>query len=102
MFQILITAASVLFALHVILLLGSFSRKKVLAKRYFYSHVSLWLAGIAVFALATICHGTQRSGFLDFFDTTFRRIMILGFTLFLSAVAHVIVRLLVLPIIRRP
>lgn len=101
LFGILVFAAIIFFITHVLLLLSSFSRKKLLAKRYYYSHFTLWLTGIVVFILASVYQGTQRSGFLDFFNTSFSRIMILCFTLFLSVLAHLVVRLLVLPIIRR-
>jgi len=101
LFNILIAAAIILFVSHVALLLASFQKAQLVSTRYFYSHLTLWLTGGLVFVLALLYSGAGRSGFLDYFDTPFKKGMILVFTLALSLVAHSIVRLLVLPLLRK-
>jgi hypothetical protein len=101
MFYILISAAVVLFLAHVILLIASFTGPKFATSRYFYSHLTLWLTGFAVFALALLYSGTHLSSFLDYFDTPVKKAMILVFTFALSLVAHCIVKFLVLPAIAK-
>lgn len=101
MFYLLIIIAAVFFIAHVILLLASFSGDQLLSNRYFYSHLTLWITGITVFVLALLYSGANRSGFLDYFDTPFKKGMILMATLALSLIAHSIVRFVVLPITNR-
>ncbi|OKS88483.1 hypothetical protein RG47T_3950 [Mucilaginibacter polytrichastri] len=101
MFYLLIFAALIFFVAHVALLLASFSGPKFASVRYFYSHLTLWLTGIVVFVLALCYSGAHQSGFLDYFNTPFKKTMILVFTLALSLAAHGIVSLLVLPLLRK-
>jgi len=101
LFYMLISAAVILFISHVALLLVSFKRSQLIRSRYFYSHLTLWLTGALIFILAILYSGSDRSGFLDYFDTALKKGMILAFTLALSLVAHAIVRLLVLPLLRK-
>src|ERR1700744_1922447 len=98
MLYLLITAAVVLFVLHVAFLLASFRRTGFSGRRYFISHLTLWLTGLVVFALAWLYSGHQVSSFLDYFSTPGRLFAILGFTAGLSLVAHLIVRFAVLPV----
>lgn len=101
MFYILILASIIFFIAHVALLFTAFPESKLARKRYFYSHLTLWITGILVFALALLYSGSGRSSFLDYFDTAPKKSMILAFTLALSLVAHSIVRLAVVPLLRK-
>jgi hypothetical protein len=101
MFYTLIVAAAVFFLAHVILLFTSFPGTGFLSSRYFYSHLTLWITGIIIFTLAILYSGTNVSGFFDYFDTPFKKGMILIFTFGLSLVAHCIVRYLVLPAVSK-
>ena len=101
MFYTLIIIAIVFFITHVALLFTSFPKSELAGKRYFYSHLTLWLTGLAVFTLAVLYAGSGQSAFLDYFDTPFKKAMILVFTFALSLTAHLLVRLLVLPLMRK-
>lgn len=101
MLYILISVAVILFIAHVILLFTSFSNAGIIPSRYFYSHLTLWLTGLSVFALVALYSGTNRSAFLDYFDTWMRKSYIVLFTFGLSLVAHAIVTFLVLPLLRK-
>jgi len=101
MFYILIFATFIFFIAHVALLLAAFPQSKLARARYFYSHLTLWITGILVFSLAVLYSGSGRSSFLDYFDTATKKAMILVFTVALSVVAHLIVSLLILPLLRR-
>jgi hypothetical protein len=101
MFYLLIIAAAAFFIAHVFLLLASFSGSHLVKKRYFYSHLTLWITGLVVFAMALLYSGSNQSGFLDYFDTPFKKAMILVATFALSFVAHAIVRYLVLPLMNK-
>ncbi|WP_183557528.1 hypothetical protein [Mucilaginibacter sp. SP1R1] len=101
MLYLLVIAAIFFFITHVALLVASFTGSKFASSRYFYSHLTLWLTGIIIFVLAIAYSGTNQSQFLDYFNTTLRRVMILVATVALSLVAHSIVTLLVLPLIRK-
>lgn len=101
MFYLLIIAAAAFFIAHVVLLLASFNGSKLQSRRYFYSHLTLWITGTVVFVLAILYSGSNQSGFLDYFNTPFKKAMILVFTFALSFVAHTIVRMLVLPMLRK-
>lgn len=97
MLYLLLSTAVVLFVAHVVLLLASFRRSGFSNRNYFYSHFTLWLTGVCVFLLAWQYRGQGISGFLDYFNTIDRLLIILAFTAALSLVAHLIVRYLVLP-----
>jgi len=100
MFYLILTAAALLFIAHVVLLLISFKGSELIPTRYFYSHLTLWLTGVLVFILALQYSGTGQLSILDYFDTLQKKVMILVFTFALSLVAHLIVRLLVLPLLK--
>jgi len=99
MFYLLIIIAVVFFVTHVVLLLTAFPQSTLARKRYFYSHFTLWITGFIVFALALLYAGSGRSGFLDYFNTPVKMGVIIIFTFALSLVAHIIVRLIVLPLL---
>lgn len=100
MFYLIVTAATALFIAHVVLLFTSFQKSELVPARYFYSHLTLWLTGVLVFVLALLYSGTGQLSFLDYFDTMQKKVMILVFTFALSLIAHLIVRLLVLPLLK--
>jgi hypothetical protein len=97
MFYFLVAIAAIFFITHVVLLLLSFPQLQLAQGRYFYSHLTLWLTGLVVFILAWFYNG--ESGALSYFDTPFKKSMILVFTVALSAVAHSIVRFVVVPLL---
>jgi len=101
MFYLLIIAAAIFFIAHVALLLASFSGSGLVKKRYFYSHLTLWITGLTVFTMALLYSGNNRSGFFDYFDTPFKKAMILVATFLLSFIAHSIVRYLVVPMMKK-
>ncbi len=101
MFYFLLICAGVLFLLHVGLLLAAFPKSELARRRYFYSHLTLWLTGLLVFIMALLYSGSGRSGFLDYFDTPFKKGIILAFTAALSLVAHLIVRSVILPSLQK-
>lgn len=101
MLYTLTIVTALLFIAHVVLLLASFSRSGFSNRRYFYSHLTLWLTGLSVFFLAFKFSGTHASGFLDYFNTPSKLAMILGFTLVLSVIAHGVVKGLVLPALQK-
>ncbi len=101
MFYFLLIIATLFFLLHAGLLLTSFPRGRLAHRRYFFSHLTLWLTGLTVLLLALLFSGTGRSAFLDELNTPLKKGMILVFTLLLSAVAHGVTHTLVLPLMRR-
>jgi hypothetical protein len=101
MLYIILSAAIILFITHVVLLFNSFSNAKLISPRYFYSHLTLWLTGVSVFALAALYSGTNQSAFLDYFDTWTKRTYILLFIFGLSLAAHCLVMFVVLPLLRK-
>jgi len=101
MYNALWIVAAGLFLAHVVLLFTSFPNAVLARKRYFYSHLTLWLTGVTIFTLAVLCAGTGHSAFLDYFNSPLKKGMIIGFTLALSLVAHTIVRLVVLPLMSK-
>jgi hypothetical protein len=89
------------FLSHVIMLFTSFPPSGIRKRRYFYSHLTLWLTGV-FFYLITWQYANQGiSTIIDLFDTPGKRVLILVTAAGLSLVAHSIVRLLVFPQYRR-
>lgn len=101
MFYVLILVAVAFFIAHLVLLLTAFPQSKLAGRRYFYSHLTLWLTGIFVFILTLLYSGSGQSLFLDYFDTSTKKALILVFTLALSLVAHTIVKWVVLPALKK-
>lgn len=101
MFYVLTITAGILFIAHVVLLLISFPDSKLASKRYFYSHLTLWLTGTLIFLLALLYSGSGRSSFLDYFNNSSKQMMIIAFTFGLSLLAHIIVKWGVMPLIAK-
>ena len=101
MLYLLLLVAAAFFIAHVVLLFTSFNNAKLISRRYFYSHLTLWLTGLTVFALAMLYSGKNQSGFLDYFNTSLKQSYILVFTFGLSLVAHCLVTFVVLPLLRK-
>ena len=101
MFSFLLVLAAALFLAHVVLLFTAFPKSQLAHQRYFYSHLTLWLTGATVFVLALLYSGTGQSAFLDYFDSPLKKAIIIAFTLTLSLVAHGLVRLVVLPLMKK-
>lgn len=101
MFYILTIATIIFFIAHVALLLAAFPQSQLARTRYFYSHLTLWVTGALVFSLVLLYGGSGRSAFLDYFDTATKKAMILVFTAALSLVAHLLVKLVVVPMLSK-
>jgi hypothetical protein len=97
LFAILAVLAIVFFVAHVFLLFTSFGEKGFQKRKYFWSHATLWICGVIVFAMASLFAGQGVSAIADVFDTPIKRMLILAVVAALSLVAHTVVRLLVLP-----
>lgn len=95
MFTALLVLALLFFVAHVALLFTSFSKNTFNKRRYAWSHYTLWLCGIVAY-LAVILFAPN-DGTSDVFNTPVKQGLILLTVIALSAVAHTIVRLLVLP-----
>jgi hypothetical protein len=96
-FNSLAILALLFFIAHVFLLFTSFGKNGYQKKRYFYSHVTLWICGILVFLMAMLYAGKNEAAVLDVFDTPGKQFLILGMVIVLSLTAHTIVRFLVMP-----
>lgn len=101
MFYLLILAAVAFFIAHVGFLIASFTGPQFGSRRYFYSHLTLWVTGVIIFLLAILYTGKGQSQFLDYFNTPTKLAMILVATAALSLVAHCVVKFLVLPAVRK-
>ncbi|TWR27373.1 hypothetical protein FPZ43_12880 [Mucilaginibacter pallidiroseus] len=101
MLYLLIAAAAIFFIMHVVLLFTSFRNAQLAKRRYFYSHLTLWITGGAVFLMALLYSGDGESGFLDYFNTAYKRALIIVFTLALSLAAHLLVRFVALPLMAK-
>lgn len=97
----MLTTLSVLavlfFIAHVYLLFTSFGEKGFQKKKYLWSHITLWLTGIFACSLTLLFAGKSVSGVIDVFDTPAKSALLILLAFVLSAVAHTIVKLLVLP-----
>ncbi|BAV10378.1 hypothetical protein SAMN05421788_104251 [Filimonas lacunae] len=96
LFTCLSAAAILFFAAHVILLFTSFPKGGFYKTRYLWSHITLWLVGVILFAMTAIYSGSGISSLADIFDTMGKRLLILVVTFAVSGLAHMIVRFLVL------
>lgn len=93
MLYLLLALAGVCFLLHVVFLFGSFGTGgRFNRRRYFYSHLTLWITGLLLFILVTTFQGQHAAAMIDYFDTAGRRLMILIGVVALSLLAHIIVR----------
>jgi uncharacterized membrane protein HdeD (DUF308 family) len=94
---LLLMLAAICFVSHVIMLFTSFPAEGMRKSRYFMSHVTLWLTGIFFYLVTGIYAGEGISAAIDLFDTNGKRMLILVVVFGLSLLAHIIVRLLVIP-----
>ncbi len=91
----LLVLALLFFIAHVALLFTSFGKASYNRRRYAWSHFTLWICGIILYAAAWRFAG--RDDVPGVFNTPLKRLLILLTVAVLSIVAHTIVRLLVLP-----
>lgn len=96
-FTLLAVAAAIFFVAHVFLLFTSFGRGVYNRRKYLWSHLTLWICGALVFTMALLYAGKGESAIVDVFDTPVKRWLIIAVALGLSAAAHTIVKLLVMP-----
>ncbi|WP_343704189.1 hypothetical protein [Chitinophaga sp.] len=97
LFTLLAVAAAVFFVAHVFLLFTSFGRGIYHKRKYLWSHLTLWICGAVLFVMATLYAGKGESPVIDVFDTPVKRWLIIVVAFGLSAAAHTIVKLLVMP-----
>ena len=95
MFYLLLCIAAISFLTHVGLLVTSLSAGRFKRDHYFWSHATLWLAGLLLFIVAIAYSGEGRSGAIDYFNTTLKKTMILVVTIALSIIADFMVKRLV-------
>lgn len=94
---LLALGAALFFVAHVYLLFTSFGRGGYNKRKYLWSHLTLWICGALIFAMAAVYAGTGESPVLDVLDTPLKRWLVIVVAFGLSAVAHTIVKLLVMP-----
>ena len=95
--MMLATAAALFFVAHVLLLFTSFGKYDYSRKKYRWSHITLWICAILLFIAVNQYAGKGVSPVADVFDTPVKQWLILVVALVLSAAAHIIVKLLVMP-----
>ncbi len=93
----LLFAAVLFFVAHLILIFTSFGKRGYHPYKYFWSHGTLWLAGILVSILLFNYSGKGVSSMADVFDTPFKKILPVLVAFALSLIAHAVVKFLVLP-----
>lgn len=94
---LLLLGAALFFVAHVFLLFTSFGKSGYNGKRYLWSHLTLWICGTLLFIGVSLYAGTGESPVVDAFDTRVKQTLIPVVILVLSAVAHLIVKLFVMP-----
>jgi hypothetical protein len=94
---LLLILAATCFLTHVILLFTSFGDAAVRWRRYFWSHITLWITGLLGTIITWAYAEKEISPVIDVFNTPFKQSLPLIVALGLSLLAHSIVRLLVLP-----
>ena len=94
---ILAAIAAGFFVTHVFLLFTSFGKKGFQKQRYFWSHLTLWVCGLVGFVIALLFAGKGFNSLVDIFNTPMKQGLILLVVIGLSAVAHTIVRYMILP-----
>lgn len=97
MFTTLAILAALFFVAHVFLLFTSFGKSGFQKQKYLWSHITLWITGCIACLIAILFAGKSVSGIIDVFDTPGKASLLIVIALVLSAVAHSIVKLLVLP-----
>lgn len=96
-FVLLAAAAALFFVAHVFLLFTSFGKDSYHRTKYLWSHLTLWICGAILFVMTTMFAGKGTSEMTDVFDTPVKRALILVVAFGLSAIAHTVVKLLVMP-----
>jgi hypothetical protein len=97
MLTTLTISAAVFFLAHVYLLFTSFGKTGFQKQKYLWSHITLWITGGLAALIALLFAGKSVSSVIDVFDTPGKAAILLLIALALSAAAHSIVKLLVLP-----
>lgn len=97
MFTTLAILAALFFVAHVYLLFTSFGKSGFQKQKYLWSHITLWITGGIACLIAILFAGKSVSSAIDVFDTPGKASLLIVIALVLSAVAHSIVKLLVLP-----
>jgi putative Mn2+ efflux pump MntP len=95
--MILFIAAIVFFITHVILIFTSFGKRGYQPLRYFWSHSTLWIAGILLSVLLWTYSGSGVSAAADAFDTPLKKTLPVIIAFALSLIAHAVVKFLVMP-----
>ncbi|MBC8035213.1 MAG: hypothetical protein H7Y03_13770 [Chitinophagaceae bacterium] len=97
MMILLLLASLGFFIAHILLIFTSFGKKGYQPQKYFWSHSTLWLAGIILSIALWKYSGKQEAVAINAFDTPFKKTLpvIVAFTL--SLIAHLVVKFLVLP-----
>lgn len=97
MFTVLTTLALAFFLAHVYLLFTSFGKLGYQKTKYLWSHLTLWICGVILCLITVFYAGKNVSVIADVFDTPAKQILPVGVVLVLSALAHTIVKTLVMP-----
>jgi len=85
------------FVAHVYLLFTSFGKTGFQKQKYLWSHITLWITGGIACLIALLFAGKSASSVIDVFDTPGKAAILVLIAFVLSAAAHSIVKLLVLP-----
>jgi hypothetical protein len=96
-FNSLLVLAAVFFVAHVALLFTSFGKNGFQKKKYFWSHLTLWITGIIAYLITVLYAGKGINQTVDLFDTGGKQALLLLVTVVLSVVAHTVVKLFILP-----
>jgi hypothetical protein len=97
MLTTLAVLAALFFVAHVYLLFTSFGKSGFQKQKYLWSHITLWITGGLAFLIALLFAGKSVSSVIDVFDTPAKAALLLLLAFGLSAIAHTIVKTLVLP-----
>jgi drug/metabolite transporter (DMT)-like permease len=89
--------AALFFVAHVYLLFTSFGKKGFQKQKYLWSHITLWITGALAMLIALLFAGKGVSSVIDVFNTPGKAALLSAIALVLSALAHTIVKLLVMP-----
>ncbi|UYQ94602.1 hypothetical protein MKQ68_05790 [Chitinophaga horti] len=96
-FTSMLVLAIAFFIAHVVLLFTSFGKTGFQKKKYFWSHLTLWITGVIAYLVTVLYAGKGISPIVDLFDTAGKQALLLLVVVVLSIVAHTIVKLFVLP-----
>ncbi|MCK7554356.1 hypothetical protein MKQ70_04780 [Chitinophaga sedimenti] len=96
-FTSMLVIAAAFFVAHVMLLFTSFSKTGFNKKKYFWSHLTLWITGVVAYLTTVLYAGKGVSSVVDLFDSTGKQALLLLVVVVLSVVAHTVVKLFILP-----